>query len=112
MKDKFGIELEVGDVLALTDMHRDYSPILCVLIGATPNFLKVKCIYMFAHKPHIMQTRFTSKNLVKVNEEQIESLTRMMFETRCKYVMEETIHTSQGVVNELLSISEKIKKER
>lgn len=112
MKDKFGIKIEIGDILALTDMHKDYSPVLCVLVGATTNFLKVKCLYIFNLHLKTKVTKFKSKNLVKVNQEQIESLTEMMFQTRLKYIQTESFETSQTAVNELLEISEELKNKR
>jgi len=42
MKDIFGIQLEVGDIVGYTDTAKDCPPLLCVITGFTKKMVRKK----------------------------------------------------------------------
>lgn len=114
MTDKFGIELQVGDIVACVNMNsvKD-SPFLSVILGFTPQKLVATSLMIWNYQEVTTFNELTyPHNFIKVNEEQIEALIHRIYETRVFYEKVTTLEQVRAKANELILISEQLKEAR
>ena len=118
-QDKFGIEIQRGDVLAMVNTHKDYPAVLCVASeGFTPQFTRISHIYLWGYELFINVNKKRTRHLVVLSEEQIEGLINKIVQQRLMYQAEQ-VRNQQFVqfteeeirekLNELLELSREIK---
>jgi len=103
--DKFGIEIQRGDILATVDTYRDYPPVLCVADGGfTNHFTRTSIIYIFGYELQFRRgERNKTKHLVVLNEEQVEGVILKIIQAR--------LHYQNGRVNFIQLTEEEIREQ-
>ena len=120
-QDKFGIEIQKGDVLAMVDTYKDYPPVLCVADrGFTAQFTKVSYMYLFGFETSINIGKHKTRHLVVINEEQTAGIINKMIQARLEYqehylnnqhFVLEAEEEIRAKINDLLEHSAKLKEE-
>lgn len=119
-QDKFGIEIQHGDILAMVDTYKDCPPVLCVAdSGFTPQYTRLSCIYLYG-EVSIQKDKYKTKHLIILSEEQVEGLINRMVIKRLEYQEEirairndnfprYTEEEIRAEINELIEYSRELK---
>ena len=116
MKDAFGIQLEVGDVIGYTDTGKDCPPLLCVVTSFTKKRIKTKTVFLWTSLdklPYHTNMSATSKKVVKLNEEQIQNLKILMVNAHWDYLVRrgyaiENMHREQEAKDDCEKVIDKL----